>query len=174
MIIHSTQNNPLPTPGPRNPILRQQNPKRRLPLHPIPNPPPKSSPLPSPHLPHRPPIFLLPPPKANRHCHFRGSGQTCVSQNRIYVQSNVHEAFIAELTKQVKEQMRASAVEGDQTALGCVIKSKALDKIEHLVADAKSKGAKTVTGGKRSLDSSSSSCPATILTNIFGNGSQPD
>ena len=97
---------------------------------------------------------------------FRGSGQTCVSPNRIYVQSGVYDAFIAEFTRHVKEQMRTGAVEDDRTALGCVINSKALDKIEQLVADAKSKGAKAVIGGDRSLDSSLNFYPATILTDM--------
>lgn len=97
---------------------------------------------------------------------FRGSGQTCVSPNRIYVQSGIHDAFVAEFTKQVKEQIRIGAVEDDQTTLGCVINKKALDKIEHLVADAKSKGAKAVIGGQRSLDSPPTLYPATILTNM--------
>lgn len=97
---------------------------------------------------------------------FRGSGQTCVSPNRIYVQSGIYNDFIAEFTNQVREQMRIGAVEDDQTALGCVISSKALDKIERLVADAQSKGAKAVIGGERSLDCPSTFYPATILTNM--------
>lgn len=94
------------------------------------------------------------------------SGQTCVSPSRIYVQSGIHDAFIAEFTKQVNEQMRTGAVEDDRTALGCVISSKALDKIEQLVADAKSKGAKAVIGGERSFYSPSTLYPATILKNM--------
>lgn len=43
---------------------------------------------------------------------------------------------------------------------------KALDKIEHLVADAKSKGAKAVVGGERSSSSPSTFYPATVLTNM--------
>ena len=96
---------------------------------------------------------------------FRGSGQTCVSPNRIYVQSGIHDAFVAEFTKHVKEQIRTGAVEDEQTALGCVITSKAREKIEQLVADAKLKGAKAVIGGKRS-DSQRSLYPATILTGM--------
>ncbi|KAM0795504.1 succinate-semialdehyde dehydrogenase-like protein [Usnea florida] len=97
---------------------------------------------------------------------FRGSGQTCVSPNRIYVQSGIRDAFIAEFTKQVKEQIRTGAVEEEQTALGCMIGSKALDKIERLVADAKSKGAEAVLGGQRGQDSMSNFYPATILTSM--------
>ena len=96
---------------------------------------------------------------------FRGSGQTCVSPNRIYVQSGIYDAFVAEFTKQVQEQIKTGAVEDDQTALGCVINSKALDKIEHLVADAKSKGAKAVIGGER-IDHHLNLYPATILTGM--------
>lgn len=96
---------------------------------------------------------------------FIGSGQTCVSPNRIYVQSGIHDAFVAEFTKLVKEQIRTGAVEDDQTALGCVINSKALDKIEQLVADAKSKGAKALVGGERS-DPHLNLYPATILTGM--------
>ena len=97
---------------------------------------------------------------------FRGSGQTCVSPNRIYVQSKIRDAFIAEFTKQVKEQMRTGAVEDEQTALGCMISSKALDKIERLVADAKSKGAEAVLGGQRDQKFLSNFYPATILTGM--------
>lgn len=61
----------------------------------------------------------------------------------------------------------AGAVEDDQTTLGCVINMKALDKIAHLVADAKSKGAKAVIGGgERSHGSPSTFYPAKILTNM--------
>ena len=97
---------------------------------------------------------------------FRGSGQTCVSPNRIYVQSGIYDAFIARFTELVKKQMRTGAVEDDQTTLGCVINSKAIDKIEQLVADAKSKGAEAVIGGERGLKSPSNLYPATILTNM--------
>ena len=62
--------------------------------------------------------------------------------------------------------MRTGAVEDEQTALGCMIGPKALDKIERLVADAKSKGAEAVLGGQRGQDSISNFYPATILTGM--------
>ncbi len=34
-------------------------------------------------------------------CKFRGSGQTCVCANRIYVQSNVHTEFASRLAERV-------------------------------------------------------------------------
>lgn len=94
---------------------------------------------------------------------FRGSGQTCVSPNRIYVQSGIYDNFVAELAKETKAQIRAGALADEQTTLGYVINSKALEKIEHLVADAKSKGASAVMGGERDADLPGNFYPATIL-----------
>ena len=97
---------------------------------------------------------------------FRGSGQTCVSPNRLYVQAGIHDAFVAEFAKQVKEKVKAGPAEDENTLLGCLISSKALEKIEQLVNDAKSKGAKAFLGGERSPDSPSNFYPATILTEM--------
>ena len=97
---------------------------------------------------------------------FRGSGQTCVSPNRIYVQSGIYADFLAEFTGQVKEQMKAGALEDDSTALGCVINSKAIEKVTRLVADAKSKGASAVLGGEQSKESPPNFYPATILKDM--------
>ena len=100
---------------------------------------------------------------------FRASGQTCISPNRIYVQSGIYSAFIAEFTKQVKEKITMGAMENDETALGSVINPKALEKIEHLVGDAKSKGAKAVIGGDIVENGPTNFFPATILTDMSPN-----
>lgn len=97
---------------------------------------------------------------------FRGSGQTCVSPNRIYVQSAIYDDFIQDFAKQVKIQIRGGNIEHGDTTLGCVINSKALEKIEHLVSDAKSKGAIVVTGGERKAEMPSNFYPATILKDM--------
>ena len=97
---------------------------------------------------------------------FRGSGQTCVSPNRIYVQSGIYADFLADFTKHVKEQMTTGAVEDDKTALGCVINSKAVEKVKDLVADAKSKGASAVIGGEQGENSPPNFYPATILKDM--------
>lgn len=97
---------------------------------------------------------------------FRGSGQTCVSPNRIYVQSGIHKDFVAEFSRQVKERITTGDVEDEQTSLGCVINSRAIEKITHLVSDAKSKGATAEMGGERSKDTLANFYPATILTGM--------
>ena len=79
---------------------------------------------------------------------FRNSGQTCVCANRIYVQSGIHDAFVAKL----KERTEAMTVgDGREAGVeqGPMIDMAAVEKVEAFVADAKSKGAEVVTGGGR-------------------------
>ena len=79
-------------------------------------------------------------------CKFRNNGQTCVCANRIYVQAGVYEEF----TKRFKVAVEAMKV-GDGFAgadLGPLISKPALDKVQHHIADALSKGAVVATGGK--------------------------
>ena len=97
---------------------------------------------------------------------FRGSGQTCVSPNRIYVQSGIYEEFLEEFARQIKVQIRAGAIEDETTTLGCVINAKAIEKVEHLVADANSKGASAVMGGHRDPNSPANFYPATIFKDM--------
>ena len=97
---------------------------------------------------------------------FRGSGQTCVSPNRIYVQSGIYDTFLAEFARQVKSQIKAGSVEDDRMTLGCMISSKARQKVEHLVQDARSKGASAILGGEREPDSPQNFFPATILRDM--------
>ena len=78
---------------------------------------------------------------------FRNMGQTCVCANRIYVQAGVYDAFVERLAERV-----SALVVGEGTAPGVtqgpLITGEALAKVERLVADATSKGAKAVTGGR--------------------------
>ncbi|MCK0096605.1 NAD-dependent succinate-semialdehyde dehydrogenase [Yoonia sp. F2084L] len=80
-------------------------------------------------------------------CKFRNNGQTCVCANRIYVQSGVYDAFAAKF----KTAVEALAVGDGMTAgttLGPLIEPKAVDKVQSHLADALSKGAEILTGGK--------------------------
>jgi succinate-semialdehyde dehydrogenase/glutarate-semialdehyde dehydrogenase len=79
---------------------------------------------------------------------FRNMGQTCVCANRILVQDGVYEAFAGKLTDRVsKMKVGPGAEEG--VAQGPLINQAGLAKVEAHVADALSKGAKAVIGGKR-------------------------
>ena len=79
---------------------------------------------------------------------YRNAGQTCVCANRILVQDKVHDAFADKLAASVKAlKVGAGAEEG--TVIGPLIDPAGLAKVEDHVADAVSKGARIVLGGKR-------------------------
>jgi succinate-semialdehyde dehydrogenase/glutarate-semialdehyde dehydrogenase len=80
-------------------------------------------------------------------CKFRNNGQTCVCANRIYVQSGVYDTFAQKL-KIAVEKLQIGDGFSDGTTLGPMIESKAVEKVENHLADAVSKGAKVITGGK--------------------------
>ncbi|WGH79912.1 NAD-dependent succinate-semialdehyde dehydrogenase [Jannaschia ovalis] len=79
---------------------------------------------------------------------FRNAGQTCVCANRIYVQSGIHDAFVARL----KERTEALKVgDGREAGVeqGPMIDQAAVEKVEEFVTDAREKGGEIVTGGRR-------------------------
>ncbi len=79
---------------------------------------------------------------------FRNSGQTCVCTNRIYVQSAVHDVFVAKLTERVK-QLRVGCGFDDGVVQGPLISERAVAKVEAHIEDALGKGARIAAGGKR-------------------------
>jgi succinate-semialdehyde dehydrogenase/glutarate-semialdehyde dehydrogenase len=80
-------------------------------------------------------------------CKFRNNGQTCVCANRIYVQSGVYQEFAEKLSLAVSK-MKVGDGLADGTALGPLINKEALEKVQLHIADAKSKGANVLLGGK--------------------------
>ncbi|HEV7249759.1 MAG TPA: NAD-dependent succinate-semialdehyde dehydrogenase [Shinella sp.] len=79
---------------------------------------------------------------------YRNAGQTCVCANRIYVQSNVYDAFADKLAKKVAELSVGNGFDKGIT-IGPLIEEAAIEKVEAHIADAVSKGATVVAGGKR-------------------------
>jgi succinate-semialdehyde dehydrogenase/glutarate-semialdehyde dehydrogenase len=79
---------------------------------------------------------------------YRNAGQTCVCANRFLVQEGVYDEFVAKLAKTAAAMKVGNGVETG-VAQGPLINPAAIDKIEEHIADAVSKGAKIVTGGKR-------------------------
>ena len=79
---------------------------------------------------------------------YRASGQTCVCANRILVQHGVYDAFAERLAVRV-----GALVVGDGLDVGVeqgpLIDENALRKVEAHVADAVTKGATVLVGGKR-------------------------
>jgi succinate-semialdehyde dehydrogenase/glutarate-semialdehyde dehydrogenase len=102
---------------------------------------------------------------------FRNGGQTCVCPNRIYVHSNVHDAFVAKLAARVRSLV-VGPPEDASSQIGPMINARAVAKIERHVKDAVEKGAELVVGGHR-IRSERCDGPhyyaPTILTNVTPN-----
>lgn len=79
---------------------------------------------------------------------YRNNGQTCVCANRIYVQSGVYDAFAEKLAVAVSKMKIGDGFEEGVTT-GPLISEDAVTKVVEHIEDAKSKGAKVLTGGTR-------------------------
>lgn len=78
---------------------------------------------------------------------FRNSGQTCVCANRFYVHKKVQDIFVEKFAKAIAAIKVGNGMEPGVTQ-GPLIETAALKKVEKHVADAISKGAKLIAGGK--------------------------
>ena len=79
---------------------------------------------------------------------FRNMGQTCVCANRLFVQDKVYDAFADKLSKAVGNLKVGDGLT-DGVTQGPLINMEAVEKVERLLKDATSKGAKLAIGGKR-------------------------
>ena len=95
---------------------------------------------------------------------FRNSGQTCVCANRFYVHKKVHDIFVEKFAKALEVIKVGNGMQAGVTQ-GPLIEAAALEKVKKHVADAISKGAKLVTGGKPSIEGKNFYEP-TILSNV--------
>jgi succinate-semialdehyde dehydrogenase / glutarate-semialdehyde dehydrogenase len=78
---------------------------------------------------------------------YRNAGQTCVCANRILVQDGVYDAFARKLADKVRALKVGPGTEAGVN-IGPLIDRNAVAKVEEHIADAVSKGAKVVVGGK--------------------------
>ncbi len=78
---------------------------------------------------------------------FRNTGQTCVCANRIFVQDRIYDAFSEKLLQAVKKLKIGNGLE-DGVQQGPLINQAAIEKVKEHIADATSKGAKILVGGK--------------------------
>jgi succinate-semialdehyde dehydrogenase/glutarate-semialdehyde dehydrogenase len=79
---------------------------------------------------------------------FRNAGQTCVCSNRLFVQDGVFDEFAEKLAARVG-QLKVGHGTEDGVMQGPLIDEAAIAKVESHVADAVSKGANLIEGGKR-------------------------
>jgi succinate-semialdehyde dehydrogenase/glutarate-semialdehyde dehydrogenase len=79
---------------------------------------------------------------------YRNTGQTWVCANRLLVQDDIYDDFARKLVAAVGKMKIGDGLVGD-TDLGPLINCKAVETVEHYIADALAKGAKILSGGKR-------------------------
>ena len=88
------------------------------------------------------------------------AGQACISVERVYVAEAVHDAFVNEVVKQVKELK----VGGDDAHLGAMTSPAQVAIVKDHLDDAIAKGAKVLTGGPAAI--SGSYIQPTVLTGV--------
>ncbi|MFL6607438.1 MAG: aldehyde dehydrogenase family protein, partial [Pseudomonas sp.] len=93
---------------------------------------------------------------------YRNNGQTCVCANRLYIQDSVYDAFAEKLKAAVAKLKIGNGLE-DGTTTGPLIDEKAVAKVQEHIADAVSKGATVLAGGKQM---EGNFFEPTILTNV--------
>jgi succinate-semialdehyde dehydrogenase/glutarate-semialdehyde dehydrogenase len=79
---------------------------------------------------------------------YRNAGQVCISPTRFYVQENVYKKFLNRFTEYANGVKIGDGLEKGIT-MGPMANSRRIDAMDGLVADAKSRGGKIQTGGKR-------------------------
>ena len=88
------------------------------------------------------------------------AGQACVSIERIYVADAIHDKFVDELVKQVRELK----VGGDDGDIGAMTSAQQVAIVKDHLEDAIAKGAKVRTGGPDAI--SGSYIQPTVLTDV--------
>lgn len=76
----------------------------------------------------------------------RNAGEACTAANRFYVQSGIHDAFVAGLTARMSALKIGPGTE-EGIEVGPMITTAAVSKIDRLVTDAVAQGAHVHTGG---------------------------
>jgi succinate-semialdehyde dehydrogenase / glutarate-semialdehyde dehydrogenase len=79
---------------------------------------------------------------------WRHAGQACITANRIYVERPVYEKFTDMMLKKVKT-LKIGHGSDPETTLGPITISRGLEKAESMVEDARTKGARILSGGKK-------------------------
>ncbi len=78
---------------------------------------------------------------------FRNMGQTCICANRIFVHDSIHDRFVDLLAERVGGFVLGDGLD-ERSTQGPLINQAAIDKVQRLIEDAVSGGARIVTGGQ--------------------------
>ena len=95
---------------------------------------------------------------------FYNTGQSCCSVERIYVHERIHDVFVDAFVETVKSFVVGDPLD-ESTYIGPVARAVHLRVLEEQVADARSKGARVLTGGTR-LDRQGFYFAPTVLVDV--------
>ncbi|KRF63776.1 aldehyde dehydrogenase [Bacillus sp. Soil768D1] len=93
------------------------------------------------------------------------NGQVCNCAERVYVHEKVADVFIQKLSEAMKDTKSGNPMD-ESTEIGPLINEAGVLQIEKLVEDAKKRGAKIITGGKRVVSATGLYYEPTVLTNV--------
>lgn len=79
---------------------------------------------------------------------FRNAGQVCVSPTRFYVQQDIYDRFVAGFAERTSKMVVGDGMETG-VQMGPLANPRRPAAVEALVADARAKGARILTGGER-------------------------
>lgn len=94
----------------------------------------------------------------------RNAGEACTAANRFIVQAGIHDSFVAGLTERMAA-LTVGAGYDAKTQCGPMITQNAVAKIDRLVRDAITAGARATTGGEQ-LQKDGFFYPPTVLENV--------
>lgn len=95
---------------------------------------------------------------------FINCGQSCIASKRFFVVKNLAKEFIEQFVQKV-EKLNVGDPMSDSTDIGPLVNADGLQRIDVMVKDAVSKGARVLTGGKRLKDKGYFYAP-TVLDNV--------
>ncbi|MFF2245928.1 NAD-dependent succinate-semialdehyde dehydrogenase [Arthrobacter sp. NPDC058130] len=94
----------------------------------------------------------------------RNGGQACTAANRIYVQRSIHDEFARRLAERMGA-MRVGPGTDAETEVGPLVDEASVRKVDSLVRDAVSQGARLLAGGQ-AIDGAGYYYPPTVVTNV--------
>jgi len=96
---------------------------------------------------------------------FMNCGQSCVAVKRVFVEQEIYDTFVVNVVAKVK-RLRLGSGSDPETEIGPLIRERQVVTIENQLADAVSKGAKILCGGKRRPDLGPLFFEPTVLTSV--------
>ncbi|MHA7223076.1 NAD-dependent succinate-semialdehyde dehydrogenase [Arthrobacter sp. RHLT1-20] len=94
----------------------------------------------------------------------RNGGQACTAANRIYVQRGIHDEFARRLAERLGAMRVGPGTDAD-TEVGPLVDEASVRKVDSLVRDAVSQGARLLVGGK-AIDGAGYYYPPTVVANV--------